>query len=134
DDSQGAAHYGAETDDHAPGRGLACAVWADEAEPVNVVEIDVDRVDRCEAGEALGHATGMDKRVCTGCWCGQCGVDRILEARPRASWSRSHCFTGRPPAKPVSVPSAPMTRCQRRSWKTGLAPVVAHSVRATGWW
>src|SRR5205814_1491001 len=128
--AQGAARCGGDTSDHAHGRGLPGAIRAEEAERLTALDIEVDRVDRGEVCEALGQATGMDKRVCSGCWCGHCGVDRILEARTRASWSSSHCFTGRPPPKPVSEPSAPMTRWQGRTMQTGLAPLAAPSARA----
>src|SRR5207247_9597335 len=59
--AQGAGRYGGDTSDHAHGRGLPGAVWAEKAERLTALDIEVDRVDRCEAGEALGQATGMDK-------------------------------------------------------------------------
>ena len=63
--------------DHAHRRRLAGAVRSEEAERLAPLDVEVDRVDRDQFVEALGQATGMDKRVCTGSRCCH-GVESIL--------------------------------------------------------
>src|SRR6266550_8342185 len=64
--AQGAARWGRDAADH-PHRGrFPGAVRAEEAEGLTALDIEVDPIDRDEVREALGQATGMDKRVCTG--------------------------------------------------------------------
>ena len=50
--------------DHPHRRCFPGTVRAEEAERLTALDVEVDRVDRDQLREALGQATGMDKRVC----------------------------------------------------------------------
>ena len=65
--TQGPARRRRDAPDHPHGRRFTGAVRAEEAERLAALDIEVDRVNGNEVRESLCQATGMDKRVCSGC-------------------------------------------------------------------